>query len=88
MPHFEAGGASQDQLGLMPRPCAAVLHGRAHMKNRRLRTIGLIVSVLALAAYPVASGSAHEIWVTNMKSGDVTVIDVSSLKVKATIKTG
>ena len=58
------------------------------MKNWRIRTIGLFVSVFALAAYPVASGSAHEIWVTNIKSGDVTVIDVSSLKVKATIKAG
>ena len=58
------------------------------MQISKTRTTGLLVAMFALVAGPVASGSAHEIWVTNIKSGDVTVIDVSSLKAKATIKTG
>lgn len=50
--------------------------------------IGSFLSAFVLAAMLSASGWAAEVWVTNMKSGDVYVIDPASLEVVATIPTG
>ncbi len=49
------------------------------------RTLVSFAGALALAAISAASGWAAEVWVANMKSADVYVIDPASLKVIATI---
>ena len=56
--------------------------------KRNLLTAAVAVVCVALSPRPVAAAQNYQVWVSNEKSGDVTIIDGSTLKVLATLPAG
>ena len=57
------------------------------MFSNRIRTLGVLAIGTAAGLLFIGPGWAAEVWVTNMKSANVQVIDPETMQVVATIST-